>query len=686
MQDSIASLIPDAGNQLHEAAARCLSCISCTDINADYALLPDGRFQSGMLRGYSQAAGEAGYIGASARKRNRERQLQAMEEQLRSAEEAQQTRQTELDTLSHRMQLLAKERANMPTTADLDQALLCLEQALLQEQQAKEAYQKADQVERNAQQQKARAEHACREKSAGLPYTLTQEAFEDAQNAADEYGDCLQSLNNSWAQLHAVIELAQRLDDDIAELRDDMDVQQRGAAQTKRALEKALARITELEAFLNQPENQDRARRLAQLHEEIELQEQQKQDAADKCARLQTLIENGQVLSERQAQDLVEATVEAHRLEGYFAEDFALSLLGTEPTEGSLQKKAAWAESKIYSSDRERTVESMTDSLQNSYQKLNNNLLKYQPKKELFFDAPAQPGMLRQRMLITLQKDGKELPLHDFIQALKRDIELTETVLDEKDRELFEDILADTISRKLRARIEESQAWSRQMDDLMKKLNTSMGLTFRLEWKPKKAQGDQELDTSQLVLLLSKDKALLTPEDSKKVSGHFRAKVKKARQEAEDQERAFSYADLIREVLDYRDWYEFQLYFQREGEAKKELTNHSFNKFSGGEKAMSIYLPQFAAVSAQYNKTQGPCPRLLALDEAFAGVDEKNISSMFELIHILDLDYIMNSQSLWGCYPCVTSLDIAEFYRPANAQVVTVLRYHWNGRERRLLE
>ena len=33
---------------------------------------------------------------------------------------------------------------------------------------------------------------------------------------------------------------------------------------------------------------------------------------------------------------------------------------------------------------------------------------------------------------------------------------------------------------------------------------------------------------------------------------------------------------------------------------------------------------------------------MIALDEAFAGVDDKNISSMFELVHKLDFDYIMN--------------------------------------------
>ena len=46
----------------------------------------------------------------------------------------------------------------------------------------------------------------------------------------------------------------------------------------------------------------------------------------------------------------------------------------------------------------------------------------------------------------------------------------------------------------------------------------------------------------------------------------------------------------------------------------------------------------------------------------------------------------MNSQALWGCYPAVSSLNIAELWRPQNAQIVTVLRYHWDGHVRRLEE
>ena len=52
------------------------------------------------------------------------------------------------------------------------------------------------------------------------------------------------------------------------------------------------------------------------------------------------------------------------------------------------------------------------------------------------------------------------------------------------------------------------------------------------------------------------------------------------------------------------------------------------------------------------------------------------------MVEALDLDYIMNSQVLWGCYPTVQRLHISELLRPLNANFVTVVNYLWNGKEK----
>ena len=141
----------------------------------------------------------------------------------------------------------------------------------------------------------------------------------------------------------------------------------------------------------------------------------------------------------------------------------------------------------------------------------------------------------------------------------------------------------------------------------------------------------------------------------------------------------------MREILDYRKWFEFKLFFIKTGQNKKELTNNAFFQFSGGEKAMAMYVPLFSAVYARYEGGRPDSPRIISLDEAFAGVDERNIRDMFRLLSELGLDYVINSQILWGDYDTVPSLAICELIRPDNADFVTVIRYMWNGKVKEML-
>ena len=196
-----------------------------------------------------------------------------------------------------------------------------------------------------------------------------------------------------------------------------------------------------------------------------------------------------------------------------------------------------------------------------------------------------------------------------------------------------------------------------------------------------------EIDTKDLEHILLRDRELLNEEDIERVAMHFRSKIRTEKVKLLEAGGALNYMELVRDALDYRKWFEFQMSYKRNQADKKLLTNAAFNRFSGGEKAMAMYVPLFAAVNAQYKKASlADHPRMIALDEAFAGVDDKNISSMFQLVGSLGFDYIMNSQSLWGCYECVTGLKIAELLRPLNSQIITVIQYTWNGHERILNE
>ncbi len=55
----------------------------------------------------------------------------------------------------------------------------------------------------------------------------------------------------------------------------------------------------------------------------------------------------------------------------------------------------------------------------------------------------------------------------------------------------------------------------------------------------------------------------------------------------------------------------------------------------------------FSAVVAKYQGGRADAPRLISLDEAFAGVDSRNIRDMFRLMSEFEFDFIINSQVLW---------------------------------------
>ena len=101
---------------------------------------------------------------------------------------------------------------------------------------------------------------------------------------------------------------------------------------------------------------------------------------------------------------------------------------------------------------------------------------------------------------------------------------------------------------------------------------------------------------------------------------------------------------------------------------------------------MSMYVPLFSAVVAKYEGGRPDAPRLISLDEAFAGVDNRNIRDMFRLMTEFSFNFIINSQVLWGDCDTLDALAIYQLERPENAKFVTVMPYLWNGDYKENLE
>lgn len=289
------------------------------------------------------------------------------------------------------------------------------------------------------------------------------------------------------------------------------------------------------------------------------------------------------------------------------------------------------------------------------------------------------------RNVIEFERMGKKSAPLLVYQELMDEFSMQENQLDEMDKKLYEEILLHSVGHKLRAKIRRAEKWTQEMKQLMETPNISSGITFSIRWKPKTAEKEEELDTADLVRLLKQDAALLTEEDMQHITDHFRSKIETAKASVDGDEDV-TLLQVLKKVLDYRKWFSFVLYFERPKETRRELTNHHFFKFSGGEKALAMYIPLFTACYSRYNEASPTAPYIITLDEAFAGVDENNIKEAFEVVEKLGFNYIMNSQVLWGDYETVSSLAIYELFRPKGADFVSAIRYVWDGNKRILDE
>jgi hypothetical protein len=218
------------------------------------------------------------------------------------------------------------------------------------------------------------------------------------------------------------------------------------------------------------------------------------------------------------------------------------------------------------------------------------------------------------------------------------------------------------------------------MAELMAAHPTGSGLQVRLRWVPdeRNAPGMQHI-----VTLMGKD----APLDSEKerLQEFFRMRVAQVRANAVDDYRAQMAA-----LLDYRQWWRFVVEYRRgPSEQWAPLTSRTHGALSGGEKAVCLHLPLFAA-AASYCDSAGlrveepdgsfvaGAPRLILLDEVFAGVDEDNRGELFEIVRRLDLDLVATSESDQGLYEQLDGLSIYQLV--ASDDAVLAARTVWDGR------
>lgn len=656
-----------------------------------------GSYRIGGVHGRAARRGEALYIGAEARKRYRRRQIAETQEQLAQAETAVRTAQEALQALQRQMEAAEQARRDFPSEAACAQAHRVWQERLqsvaLQEERVrdKDAQKKAVVLELRALQEKLRA------MSAPIALPLRVEAYGEAIEAARSYGRELQEAELLQRDLKNALGTQARLKEELSYVAAEADELHGASLQQESRCkeltlkwEKVQERLEAMGAKEEQRKLDAMLARLARLPEEIKAQlaVQNKAQFEQRAA-----LKRCETLAAKQA--FYERLSEQWQV--ILAEELRLALTPKARADDADRQalETAWRQERA-------DLAELLAHLNGCFFREQGALLEYgmqlRTSDVSVGERPPLPaeeaeGMeqewqalyaQRQRTLVVSTGGGRTQSPYQQMQALEVRITQQQALLSEQDKRLYEEIIMNSIGRIISQRIHAAELWIEKMNRLMQQRDTSSGLKFKLEWKTRVAEQDGELDVQELVGLLHADPALLKQQDMDKMARHFQTRIARAKEEsAERAAEPDSFQAAVRDLLDYRKWFQFRLFYdQGEKIRRRELTDRVFFKFSGGEKAMAMYIPLFSAAYSRYQEAGEDAPYLITLDEAFAGVDEKNIRDMFGLVEQLQFNYIMNSQALWGDYDTVPSLNIYELLRPANAPYVTVVRYHWDGAAR----
>ena len=644
----------------------------------------NGYFRNGVLEGYSSDREETSFIGVNNRKRKLEQTILEKEERCADFLYYIKELEKEIKEIDSKLSILKNEYENTPKFSNLNAGIKLREESEEILKRAKERFEIEDEelskIKLSMREWNQKVIERCRI----LPFSRIFEEYEEVKIAGEKYMLSIYDLE-SYIRNYNVSEnrIAEIEESEIKneELRDYFSMAMR---RIENEIEKNKNSIEKINEILNSPENLEATKKLKKLEDEKSQLEKSHMESEKIISNITGFLvekeKNYNIENERfeEKRAIVEKTEKLYKEElelGYVQVKNGDSIEKIEKLEDILKL--------VKDREKDRAIESVSKKLQDKLIENKSSLEKYMIGIEEIFDE--DPNYCRKRNFIRVIKNGKKISLYDFEKILQDEITQGELAIEAKDRELIIDILTGNIGHKINDYIYESKMWIKDMTKIMLEMDTSMELKFSLDWKAKEKLSENELDIKELEVLLRKDVELLPSEDLEKISSHFKSKLKLIREELEENKKEEnSYMAAIKKVLDYREWFEFKIYIHREGKPKKELTNDAYNKFSGGEKAMSIYIPLLAAASAQYKKAKEDCPRIIALDEAFAGIDDKNIDSMFELIEKLDFDYIMNSQQLWGCYESVKNLRIAELTNLRDKKMILVNRFLWNGKNKSL--
>jgi chromosome segregation ATPase len=651
----------------------------------------DGCWRLGVLEGRAAPVGEDApvYLGREARVRERDRRVAHLRNAIQELGERREAAREEIRLLDERLRGLDADLdtlRGLPEIVALSGALTVRAERSLQVQRGSERLHEAE------------ARTADLRRAVGAARQLHEETVRREPSARGRSADGVRELISAGER---VVTLAERVSDRLATLRargEELVRIEAVMAQARVSFDNAQARegeaaeaVAECEGRVRTIETDLRELGLDEIMDEVRRAEEREEELVATGRELVATISALKVSLESTEARIGDLEPERARCEGERGEartrlghavrayptlQEAATLFG-EGTEGAAVRAAdhLLGRREERATDLRRRIQ---DDRTRAFQALSQEVTE---ARSPLIDY--HPSLDSETGEVSFRHEGRELPPHALLEILERHRTRQMSVMREKEDELYEEFFLQEVSGRIREAIERAEESVERVNALLAERPLANDEILSLRWRPLREIGADGADHPRLVELLKKPASVLPPDDVRWIKSFFRDRVRMVREDAVrgaesgfDEEASFSEA--LRAVLDYRRWFSFTIHGKRPGEAVTEITNREFASRSGGEKSLTMFVPLLAAVDARFRSARPDAPKLVGLDEAFAGVDSDNINQMYAFMVSLDLSWIMTSEKLWGVGAALPACTTYQFHRQGT--VAAVRPWLWDGR------
>lgn len=631
---------------------------------------PDGGWRLGVARGaWSKDAAQ--FIGAAARERHRLARLAELDERITAHGASANEHASAVRTSEDRLQVVDLETARLPSGADLTTARRAIDKAAVLQAERERAEGDAATFARETQEAVTAAHHSLVQGAQARRLPTTREQLEPVTaNLILLRG---QERDRAQAERDAETARGDSLDaQDAAELAaDDASSKQERAEEDEMTALGDAVRLSTLEERLG-GSYAEVVTRLDELAERVLTKDQEVKSLASEAGN------SGKAVAR-----LEEAAVtaeSAHRSALGHRDDVSQALVATlgttlavdagitEPLPTDAGVTAVLEEARRL--DRALPATRPNDTLHHAQSRLHQRAHEIGDKlaRRAHLDLDQEGDVVIPVAVLP----GRRIGVAELLQLVEDEERRAHREITDSEHALFEKALTGDTRRHLSQTIRDADALVRRMNDRLGTVRTASGVRVRLSWEVRDDAGTELRSARELLL---RNPALLTEGEHDALHTFFRSRIDAAH--AQDSGR--SWAQQLAAVFDYTQWHRFQVQLSRPDiDGWRTLTKRTHSVLSGGEKAIALHLPLFAALAAHYEATP-TAPRLILLDEVFVGIDESNRGQIFALLRDLDLDLVLTSDHEWACYPEVPEIAIHALAAGSDGDPVTTTRFVWRG-------